>query len=412
MMCSHSYIETCIKELEKFTNKNNPYTRLVFSKEFSHARKWLISEFKKLNLEIKYDSAGNLIGSYKSEKANPKKVLIGSHLDTVVSGGRFDGIAGIVSSLAILKNFKESQIKLPFDVELYDYLGEELNDWGISCIGTRGATGFLTDEILNRKDSFNRVLKNEINKAGGNTDNLGKKFDLFKDVIACFELHIEQGVKLENNNIDIGIVKSIPNISRHKIIISGQASHSGTTLMDNRKDALLTASHLIIHINELANKISQRDNRHFVATVGKLTNFPNAATIISSNVELIVDLRVVSNSSRNEFLKKLNDKCSSLNGSTKIKIEEIAFSSYTEMNKDLNILFEKSAKIENISFLHLDSGAGHDTAHLSRVAPASMIFIPCKNGLSHCPEEYTSIKNIANGTQVIQRSILELSKSY
>ena len=207
MNVSSSYIKKCIYELEKLTEKDRPYTRLVFSKEFKEARNWLTNQFKNLDLDIKIDNAGNLIGIYKSFNKSSKKVLIGSHLDTVPFGGRFDGIAGIVSSLAIVKNFREKNIELPFDIELYDYLGEELNEWGMSCIGTRGMTGFLDEEFLNRKDYLGRVLKDEINKIGGKYQSLGKKFDLFEDVIACFELHIEQGIRLQNGNLEIGIVK-------------------------------------------------------------------------------------------------------------------------------------------------------------------------------------------------------------
>ncbi len=405
------YIQTCLNELEKYTQKTNPFTRLVFSEEFIKARSWLKKEFKKLHLNINYDYAGNLFGVYKSKLKTNKKILIGSHLDTVKSGGRYDGIAGIVSSLAILKYFVENKINLPFDVELYDYLGEELNEWGTSCIGTRGMTGLLDKKILNRVNSDGKLLKDEIDRCGGNTSKLGKKFNFFKDVIACFELHIEQGVRLEQNKTDIGIVNSIPSISRHKLNIFGKASHSGTTLMNNRRDALVAASKLIIFINELAKKISNKDNRHFVATVGKIDVGPNAATIIPSEVELTIDLRVVSKTSRNEFLTKLNKEIKSLNTKFKIEFHEIAFSPYTEMDKKLNNLLKLSAKKENISFISLDSGAGHDTAHLSRVSPASMIFIPCKNGLSHCPEEYTKISDIIKGTQVIKRSIMELASN-
>ena len=348
---------------------------------------------------------------YKSKLKTNKKILIGSHLDTVKSGGRYDGIAGIVSSLAILKHFVENKINLPFDVELYDYLGEELNEWGTSCIGTRGMTGLLDKKILNRVNSDGKLLKDEIDRCGGNSSKLGKKFNFFKDVIACFELHIEQGVRLEQNKTDIGIVNSIPSISRHRLNIFGKASHSGTTLMNNRRDALVAASKLIIFINELAKKISNKDNRHFVATVGKINVGPNAATIIPSEVELTLDLRVVSKTSRNEFLTRLNKEIKSLNTKFKIEFNEIAFSPYTEMDKKLNSLLKLSAKKENISFISLDSGAGHDTAHLSRVSPASMIFIPCKNGLSHCPEEYTKISDIIKGTQVIKRSIMELASN-
>ena len=412
MSYENKFIKKCVFELENLTEKDKPYTRLVFSKHFKEARKWLVDQFNILDLEVRIDDAGNLIGSYKSKNDSRKKILIGSHLDTVPSGGRFDGIAGIVSSLSILKNFREKKIDFPFDIELYDYLGEELNDWSISCVGTRGMTGLLDEEILNRMDSTGRILKDEINKVGGNSKKLIKKFSLFQDVIACFELHIEQGISLQNNKIDIGIVKSIPNISRHRINIKGQAGHSGTTLMNDRKDALLYASSLIIFINKLANQLSKKDNRHFVATVGKINNFPNSATIISDSVELIVDLRVVNLHSREEFLKNLKAEITNLNKTNNILIEmiQIAYSPYVEMSKEINKILEKSAKQNNISFIHMDSGAGHDTAHLSRVAPASMIFIPCKDGLSHCPEEYAKVCDIDKGSKVIQNAILGIAE--
>tara|TARA_B100000131_G_scaffold323056_1_gene379521 strand:+ start:354 stop:1601 length:1248 start_codon:yes stop_codon:yes gene_type:complete len=408
MNISSSYIKKCIYELEELTEKDRPYTRLVFSKEFKEARNWLTNQFKNLDLDIKIDNAGNLIGIYKSFNKSSKKVLIGSHLDTVPFGGRFDGIAGVVSSLAIVKSFREKNIELPFDVELYDYLGEELNDWGMSCIGTRGMAGFLDEEFLNRKDSLGRVLKDEINKIGGKYQSLGKKFDLFEDVIACFELHIEQGIRLQNAKLEIGIVKSMPNISRHKISVFGQASHSGTTLMQDRKDASLPAADLVLFINKLAKEYSKKDNRHFVATVGKLDISPNSATIIPSLAEILIDLRVVNKGSRNDFLKNLKNEVKRLSAfyDQKIIFKDIVFSPYVEMSGYVNELLESSAKKQNFSFMYMDSGAGHDTAHLSKVSPASMIFIPCKDGLSHCPEEYAEIQDIKKGSEVIQQSIL------
>ena len=404
------FIEKCINELQELTEKDRPYTRLVFSKEFLEARNWLTDRFKELELDIKVDKAGNLIGIYRSYNNSNKKVFIGSHLDTVPFGGRFDGIAGVVSSLSIIKSFRENNVEFPFDIELYDYLGEELNDWGMSCIGSRGMTGFLTEEILNRKNSSGKILKEEINKIGGDSNCLGKKFSIFQDIIACFELHIEQGVRLQNQNVEIGIVKSMPNISRHRIKVFGQASHSGTTLMQDRKDAILPASDLILYINKQAKKYSEKDNRHFVATVGKLDIVPNSATIIPSKVELLIDLRVVNKGSRTNFLKELNSEVTRLNNlyNQKIILEDVVFAPYVEMNSEVNLLLESSAKKLNLSYMYMDSGAGHDTAHLSRVAPASMIFIPCKDGLSHCPEEFAKIEDIKKGSQIIQQAILSI----
>ena len=411
MLNQQSYIERCVNELAEITEQDSPYTRLVFSQEFDKAREWLRFEFEKLDLTVRTDNAGNLIGSYKSGELTDKKVMIGSHLDTVKSGGRFDGVAGIVASLAILKEFRENNVQLPFDIELYDYLGEELNDWNISCLGTRAMTGLLDDEILRRTDGAGRVLKNEIDRVGGNSDKLAEMFECFANVIACFELHIEQGRVLERTEKDIGIVKSIPSISRHSIQINGRAGHSGTTLMNERKDALVGASQLITFINNEATKISGEANRHFVATIGKIDNYPNAATIIPSKVEMILDLRVVEANQREEFLNRLRVEVEAVSLSKEISVKfcDVAYSPFVELNQDLNSLIEKSIRAEGHSYVYMDSGAGHDTAHLARVAPASMIFIACKDGLSHCPEEFALIEDIQKGAEVISRSILGLT---
>ena len=411
MLNQQSYIERCVNELAEITEQDSPYTRLVFSQEFDKAREWLRFEFEKLDLTVRTDNAGNLIGSYKSGELTDKKVMIGSHLDTVKSGGRFDGVAGIVASLAILKEFRENNVLLPFDIELYDYLGEELNDWNISCLGTRAMTGLLDDEILRRTDGAGRVLKNEIDRVGGNSDKLAEMFECFANVIACFELHIEQGRVLERTEKDIGIVKSIPSISRHSIQINGRAGHSGTTLMNERKDALVGASQLITFINNEATKISGEANRHFVATIGKIDNYPNAATIIPSKVEMLLDLRVVEANQREEFLNRLRVEVEAVSLSKEISVKfcDVAYSPFVELNQDLNSLIEKSIRAEGHSYVYMDSGAGHDTAHLARVAPASMIFIACKDGLSHCPEEFALIEDIQKGAEVISRSILGLT---
>jgi N-carbamoyl-L-amino-acid hydrolase len=411
MLNQQSYIERCVNELAEITEQDSPYTRLVFSQEFDKAREWLRLEFEKLDLTVRTDNAGNLIGSYKSGELTDKKVMIGSHLDTVKSGGKFDGVAGIVASLAILKEFRENNVQLPFDIELYDYLGEELNDWNISCLGTRAMTGLLDDEILRRTDGAGRVLKNEIDRVGGNSDKLAEMFECFANVIACFELHIEQGRVLERTEKDIGIVKSIPSISRHSIQINGRAGHSGTTLMNERKDALVGASQLITFINNEATKISGEANRHFVATIGKIDNYPNAATIIPSKVEMLLDLRVVEANQREKFLNRLRVEVEAVSLSKEISVKfcDVAYSPFVELNQDLNSLIEKSIRAEGHSYVYMDSGAGHDTAHLARVAPASMIFIACKDGLSHCPEEFALIEDIQKGAEVISRSILGLT---
>jgi N-carbamoyl-L-amino-acid hydrolase len=407
-----SFIEKGINELAKLTEPNRPYTRLVFSNEFYQAREWLHKEYLSLGLSISTDEAGNLIGLLESKLNTDNVVIIGSHLDTVPAGGRYDGIAGVVSALNVIKYIIEKNIELPFNLAVYDYLGEELNSWGVSCIGARGIGGFLNKDILNRVDSYGRVLSQEIDKIGGNSNLLSGPLPKIKNIVACLELHIEQGKVLEKNNLEIGIVRSIPNISRHNVIIKGQAGHSGTVLMNERVDALVVASELIIYVNSIALEISMESNSHFVATVGKINVYPNSATIIPGVIDLTIDLRSVSDIAREKFLDGIKNKLIFLEKKyeCELHINDLAFAPYVEMDKNINLLFKKSCNYFNLSSKLMDSGAGHDTAHLARVAPASMIFVPCKGGLSHCPEELAKLDDIAKGTAVITKLVLGLAK--
>ena len=407
-----SFIEKGINELAKLTEPNRPYTRLVFSNEFYQAREWLHKEYLSLGLSISTDEAGNLIGILESKLNTDNVVIIGSHLDTVPAGGRYDGIAGVVSALNVIKYIIEKNIELPFNLAVYDYLGEELNSWGVSCIGARGIGGFLNKDILNRVDTCGRVLSQEIDKIGGNSNLLNAPLSKIKNIVACLELHIEQGKVLEKNNLEIGIVRSIPNISRHNVIIKGQAGHSGTVLMNERVDALVVASELIIYVNSIALEISMESNSHFVATVGKINVYPNSATIIPGVIDLTIDLRSVSDIAREKFLDGIKNKLIFLEKKyeCELHINDLAFAPYVEMDKNINSLFKKSCNDFNLSSKLMDSGAGHDTAHLARVAPASMIFIPCKGGLSHCPEELAKLDDIAKGTAVITKLVLGLAK--
>jgi N-carbamoyl-L-amino-acid hydrolase len=181
--------------------------------------------------------------------------------------------------------------------------------------------------------------------------------------------------------------------------------------MHQRADALVVSSEIITYVNKLALKLSKESNQHFVSTIGKINVYPNAAAIIPGKVEMTIDLRASSKSSRQQYINELEKQIEDMNktNSCKIEINEIAYAPYVEMDKELLKLFKKSADSSGLSSQIMDSGAGHDTAQLSRVAPASMIFIPCKDGLSHCPEEHAEILDISKGTAVLFNMLENLS---
>ena len=406
-------INAMVNALAKMTECDRPFTRLVFSSEYKEARAWLQTQFEEVGLECQIDAGGNLIGTRKAVNSiePPRKLIIGSHIDTVAAGGRFDGIAGVIAGLETTHFLNKQAIHLPFDIEIVDFLGEELNVWGTSCLGSRYMAGLLSDELLARSDQNGRLLRDEIEKMGGAGIAATVPRPDADKIIACLELHIEQSSRLEREEIDIGIVTDIPSISRYTISVCGSAGHSGTTRMQERNDALVTASQVVTKIRDFALEISEQDNGHFVATVGRVEVYPNGAAIIPGHVSMIMDLRASNEKSRDRFLGNLKAACNGISHreSCAIGIEPTSYASVASMDSSLRTHFARSAEAIGLSHTSIASGAGHDMAHMSRIAPAAMIFIPCKDGLSHCPEEFATPEAIAKGSAALTCTVLTLA---
>ena len=406
-------IKGAVDTLAAMTEPDRPFTRLVFSDEFKVARAWLQSQFEGAGLECKIDAGGNLIGTRKGASSGelPRKVIIGSHIDTVAAGGRFDGIAGIIAGMETIHYLDQHNITLPFEIEIIDFLGEELNVWGTSCLGSRHMAGLLTDDLLARSDQDGRRLSNEVRKVGGSGVAATVPRQDADNIIACLELHIEQSSRLEHEGIDIGVVTDIPGISRYAVTVKGNAGHSGTTRMQERQDALVTASHIVTTVRDLALEISAWDNRHFVATIGRIEVYPNGAAIIPGQVSMILDLRASNAQSRDRFLSSLQVACAEISRreTCEIGMDPISAANVAPMDSALRKHLTNSSEALGLSHISIASGAGHDMAHMSRIAPAAMIFIPCKDGLSHCPEEFATPEAIARGSAVLTHTVLMLA---
>ena len=406
-------IKGAVDTLAAMTEPDRPFTRLVFSAEYQAARAWLQSHFEEAGLQCQIDAGGNLIGTRKAadEQGTARKVIIGSHIDTVAAGGRFDGIAGVIAGLETIYYLNQYDIKIPLNIEIIDFLGEELNVWGTSCLGSRHMAGLLTDDLLARSDQDGRRLSDEVRKAGGTGVAATAPRQDADSIIACLELHIEQSSRLEREGIDIGVVTDIPGISRYAITVTGSAGHSGTTRMQERKDALVTASHIVTTIRDLALEISSQDNRHFVATIGRIEVYPNGAAIIPGQVSMILDLRASNAQSRDRFLSSLQLAFAEISRreTCEIGMDPISAANVAPMDSSLRTHLKNSAEALGLSHISIASGAGHDMAHMSRIAPAAMIFIPCKDGLSHCPEEFATPEAIARGSAVLTHTVLKLA---
>jgi beta-ureidopropionase / N-carbamoyl-L-amino-acid hydrolase len=250
--------------LAEITDPDRPYTRQSFSPRFVEGREWLSRQFEAAGLDVRIDPAGNLIGRANTGRPNAGTIMMGSHSDTVPSGGRFDGAAGLIVALEIARSIKEAGIRLWHGLEVVDFLAEEPSEFGLSCIGSRGMAGELEPKLLAYEDPSGERLDGAIDRIGGQTSRLSDA--IRNDVVAFFELHIEQGIVLETRGLDLGLVTAIAGITRIEIVFSGSADHAGTTPMDLRRDALVAAAETVTFVAEQARDLAKRGHGNFVAT--------------------------------------------------------------------------------------------------------------------------------------------------
>ncbi|WP_417790395.1 Zn-dependent hydrolase [Terasakiella pusilla] len=395
--------------LGALTEPGIPYTRRSFSEMFLKGRDYLTKRFEEAGLDTFVDENGNLIGRLEGTDPDSGTLMIGSHSDTVPGGGRFDGVAGVVAGLEVARALKDAGIRLKHNLEIVDCLAEEMSEYGLSCIGTRGMTGQLKPEMLDYKGPNDESLRDAITRMGGKPDAI--KQESRKDIKGYLELHIEQGKVLETAGLDIGVVTTIVGITRIEITVKGLPDHAGTTPMDLRKDALSGAVEIIAGIRDKAKEIAKKGEGYFVATTGEVTVEPNAANVVPSTVKLVIDSRAQTRALMEEFLAFINDVMPNLAIAQGVAVSEVKILSdslHSECDDDLSDLVKDMSDQLGLTSMRMTSGAGHDAAFFSRIAPTAMVFVPCKDGRSHCPEEWSEPEQIAAGTAVVFETLCKM----
>jgi N-carbamoyl-L-amino-acid hydrolase len=399
-----------IDALAKITEPDHPWTRRAFSPLFLEGRAYIEARMKAAGLETRIDAGGNLIGRRAGKKPGLGTLMIGSHSDTVPDGGRFDGIAGTISALEVARALKDKGIELDHDLEIVDLLAEEVSIFGVSCIGSRGMTGQLPEAWLSRT-SGDRTLADGIREVGGDPATLLEQKR--PDLKGFLELHIEQGPILEAEHRDVGVVTAIAGITRVEIVVEGRADHAGTTPMDRRADALVAASQLVLDIRETAIGLTKTPG-HFAATVGEFRIEPNAANVVPSKVVMLIDGRAEIRSDMETFCAWLDEHAAKIAAAHGVTIEtpkRVSDNFPTPGNPGIIETLERACDAVGAKHRRMASGAGHDTAWMAKVAPAAMIFVPCKDGRSHCADEWAENDDIALGAAVLFEAVREMDKS-
>jgi beta-ureidopropionase / N-carbamoyl-L-amino-acid hydrolase len=398
-----------IEALSRITDPERPWTRRSFTSLFLQGREWLADEFQAAGLDTSIDAAGNLVGRMAGSDPTLNPIIVGSHSDTVPSGGRYDGILGVLAGLEVAQSLIERGERLRHSLEIYDFLAEEPSEFGLSCVGSRALAGALSADMLELKRPDGMTLREGLQFVGGRPESIGSVRRQSGATAAYIEVHIEQGRVLENEGIAIGIVTDIVGIHRERIRVTGRADHAGATPMPLRADALVGAARVIEEVHARALRLSAGE-KPLVATIGKIEVTPNAANAVPGEVEMILEVRSGDEAATISFGQALiRDLPPSL---TELKLaicaEPVSHASPTPCDPLVREAIQAAASELGLSSRELPSGAGHDGVFLARTGPIGMIFVPCRNGRSHAPEESIESHQAADGARVLARTVRRL----
>jgi beta-ureidopropionase / N-carbamoyl-L-amino-acid hydrolase len=397
-----------LRALEAFTRPDRPYTRRAFSDEDRAARQWLTGRMAEAGLAPAVDAAGNQIGRRAGRAPGPA-LVIGSHLDTVEAGGRFDGIAGVLAGLEVARALDAAGHRLAHAFEVINFTCEEPSDFGLSTIGSRAMSGKLDAATAARlRDRQGRSLADAVDSVGGRGSALDSARRPPGGVLRYLELHIEQAVSLDRARVPVGVATAIAAPSRYRVAVRGRQDHAGGTPMADRRDAVAAAAELVLLVERLA----RETGRGMVGTVGFIEARPNMINIVPGEVDLLVDFRGIDPAAIAETLGGFERGAAEIATRRGLAIE------WTSLMRDLPLtvplemvaLAEASARAVDIPHRRLTSGASHDANHMAALCPIGLVFIPCRDGRSHCPEEWADVEHLAMGARVLLELLLRLDR--
>jgi len=378
--------------------------RVAYTKGDIEGRIWFIDLIKKAGLEVSIDYAGNIIGKRKGKDPSLKPIAFGSHIDMVPDGGNYDGVVGSVAALEMIEILNENKIVTMHPLEVIIFSNEEGG-----TVGSMAMSGMLTAEGLKQVSQSGITIADGIKAIGGNPDSVQFAGRKINDIKAFLELHIEQGGILEKENIQIGIVEGIVGINHWEVIVNGFANHAGTTPMNMRHDALLAAVKFIIAVNETINSVDGSQ----VGTVGKIAAQPGAYNVIPGKVLMGLELRDLSDEKVTQLFHAIEKRAADIgssSGTTFSFVHEANGTKGVLTDKTLQLKIAASAKSLGFTYKTMQSGAGHDAQEISHIAPVAMIFVPRIGGISHSPKEFSKPEDIANGANVLLKTILAINK--
>ena len=371
-------------------------TRIAYSQEDREGREWVRAEFAALGLSETTDSAGNDTWVYPGTESGLAPIALGSHTDTVPNGGRYDGALGVLSALAAVRALYQENRCLRHPVEVINFAAEEATMSG-ATFGSRAMAGTLAPDVVNHRAWDSRTVADHLRDAGLDPDRVtaARRTD---GPAAFLELHIEQGRRLETQRKPIGVVEGIAGIRRYEVTVNGYANHAGTTLMQDRQDALVMAASYILQVKAVA------EQHGIVGTVGKMDILPGSPNVIPGQVIINLEIRGLDEGVLDRAERQLEEEAG------KLQAAFVQTSNKPPVDSDPLLVQALVAACEDngYAYARMASGAGHDAMCMADLAPQAMLFVPSRNGVSHSPDEYTPPEDCVAGAQVLGTALLYL----
>jgi ureidoglycolate amidohydrolase len=398
-----------IEELAAISEAEPPaVTRIVFSPTDLRARVWLIARCEKAGLAVRQDPIGNVFVRWAGSEPNASAVGTGSHIDAIPNAGKYDGVVGVLGGLEAIRSLQRSGFRPKHSIELLTFTSEEPTRFGLGCLGSRLLSGTMTpDSARKLVDNEGASLEQVRQRAGYNAplEEVKLSDGYYK---AFVELHIEQGPLLEQQKVPLGIVTNIAAPASLRISIEGAGGHAGAVLMPDRRDALCAAAELILAVENAARTSGAVDT---VATVGICDVFPGAINSIPSRVNLTLDIRDTNLERRDAVMRAIEATHETIAMKRQVAIREelVNADAPAQCAPAIVEALSQSCSKHHLAFIRMVSRAYHDSLFMSRIAPVAMLFIPCRNGYSHRPDEYASPEDIGRGVLVLAETLASLA---
>ncbi|MGX5357480.1 M20 family metallo-hydrolase [Kocuria sp. KH4] len=399
-------VEEQIDRLSRLRSEDRPgWTRQVFGEPYRESREWVAATMREAGLEVHRDAAGNLVGRLAGTNSSAPALMTGSHTDTVDGGGRFDGVVGVLGAIEAARSIRASGTPLSRDLLVVDFLGEESNEYGLSCLGSRTMAGELTATDLDRRNAAGRSLGSAYEAFGLDPSTLLDPARTAPGPLHGYvELHIEQGPALEQEGEQIGVVTSICGIERFVARFAGREDHAGTRPVADRHDAMVAAAQAVLAVR------SEGCGAPGVATTTHVRNRSSSPNVVPSAVDVSGELRSIDRSWLTGAKRRLGEQilAASREYGVDVDFDWTSDNEIVDVHPRAYDLVAATTAQLGYSWRPVPSGATHDAVHLASLAPMAMIFVPSRDGRSHCPEEWTDAADIGRGVHVLAETLRTL----